>query len=834
MQIRLYAVFLLTLVLSIPEIGDCSGFPVNSDLSVAFDGGYGQLEVGGKYVGLEFHQSRPLPSRISFYYPVANSLDLSTGYWERAESCPITAFLDAGGVTDTLAEKSWTYQYAPHRVTFARETPLYKMSIEYEVCDDFPAVEIQYECVNLSGERKEFRLTTRNHTMLRTSHTYAPTLPDSVWYEPAGEILLSSYNGEVSGPAVMFHLNMGNPVDSYITSMSDVTVDTVYSTPVQECAYQEILHSGDTLRVTQIIGTARPDEIPGLLRKIPSDWERSVLEYDEWVREYAHTTGIPAIQDTALRESYLWAKMMLAANRHYLGGNILPMPCPAEYNFFFTHDALVTDLARVFFDTERVKKDLLFLKNLAAPDSLLPHAYYWKDGEYRIEWCGADNWNHAWLIILGGSYLRHSGDVKTMRMMLPLMRNSLRLLLEQKRPDNLMNSRLPDWWDFGNRTGARTYLTSLTILALREFGYICTRLDEFPPAFLPESYRVADRMNSALVRDLWDDDRGYLMNMLDSATVDTHYYAGSLVASAFGLLPDSLNKELLGTAEEQLLDTLLGIRNAMPPDFHRLAKVYRYNPGEPGEPYRYMNGGVWGHITAWYLLGLLQNGEVHDAVHGLRRFLTIDGIAGSPGGQPAMYEYRFSDPDSPEYGRIDKPAFLWTAGWYLYTLYGVMGVEGSSWNVALRPEVSGIMGDLEHSLMWNGRLCHIRYSGQGEFAGGIQVDGKPGYSLVLTDSVSEIVVNRGEPALPYLESANCLVHAVNWSDSTRMLEVRLGGLDGQEVELRIVSPMKVRAIPENPDWIMKEEGAGHTPNIIRYRLSGKLTSGDEVVVISFE
>lgn len=47
-------------------------------LEYFFDKKYGQVEVGGPYVGAEFHESRPLPLRISFYYPVANSIDVST------------------------------------------------------------------------------------------------------------------------------------------------------------------------------------------------------------------------------------------------------------------------------------------------------------------------------------------------------------------------------------------------------------------------------------------------------------------------------------------------------------------------------------------------------------------------------------------------------------------------------------------------------------------------------------------------------------------------------------------------------------------------------------
>src|SRR5512140_3064290 len=63
----------------------------NDPLSYRFTGQRGQVEVGGPYVGMEFHHSRPSPSRISFYYPVANSIDLSTDYWKRGDSRPMAA-----------------------------------------------------------------------------------------------------------------------------------------------------------------------------------------------------------------------------------------------------------------------------------------------------------------------------------------------------------------------------------------------------------------------------------------------------------------------------------------------------------------------------------------------------------------------------------------------------------------------------------------------------------------------------------------------------------------------------------------------------------------------
>ena len=58
-------------------------------------------------------------------------------------------------------------------------------------------------------------------------------------------------------------------------------------------------------------------------------------------------------------KSYLWAKGILAANKHYIDNNIVPMPCPAEYNFYFTHDVLVTDYAAVNFDFPELKMILI-------------------------------------------------------------------------------------------------------------------------------------------------------------------------------------------------------------------------------------------------------------------------------------------------------------------------------------------------------------------------------------------------------------------------------------------------------------------------------------------
>ncbi len=88
--------------------------------AVSFAGGYGQVEVGGPSVGLGFHHSRPLPSRVSFYTPVANSLDLSTDYWTRdAAPLPLRVTLVEAGQARPFGLRPMPYTWTPASVTFA-------------------------------------------------------------------------------------------------------------------------------------------------------------------------------------------------------------------------------------------------------------------------------------------------------------------------------------------------------------------------------------------------------------------------------------------------------------------------------------------------------------------------------------------------------------------------------------------------------------------------------------------------------------------------------------------------------------------------------------------
>ena len=349
-----------------------------------------------------------------------------------------------------------------------------------------------------------------------------------------------------------------------------------------------------------------------------------------------------------------WSKAVLASNMHYLNGHIVPMPCPAEYNFFFTHDMLQTDLGAVIFDGERVKKDLNFIHSLTKADSVLPHAYYWQDTEFKTEFCGTDNWNHLWFLILSSSYLKHSNDIQTVELLYPILLKSLNMMLQNKGSVDLIYASRPDWWDIGDVYGARAYITTLVIRALREFCFISIKLSKIDERIL-YYLNLSHRMQHQLKECLWGNESGYLMNMLDSTSIDRHYYAGSLLTAAFSLLSEDDTRTLLETARNQLLDPRIGIRNVMPADFHNLIDVYKFKGMEAGEPYLYINGGVWPQGIVWYALGWLSVEQPDSAQKILKNYLTLEGIRNSPNGQPSFFEYRNANAQSPKYGEIDKP-----------------------------------------------------------------------------------------------------------------------------------------------------------------------------------
>ncbi|HSR16869.1 MAG TPA: amylo-alpha-1,6-glucosidase, partial [Ignavibacteriaceae bacterium] len=409
---------------------------------------------------------------------------------------------------------------------------------------------------------------------------------------------------------------------------------------------------------------------------LKENFQREIEDYEAYilaeVNRNIFTTG-----DSVIDKSIAWAKAILAVNRHYIDGTIQPMPCPAEYNFYFTHDVLLTDLAAVNFDLARVKQDLAFIINHADKEKIIPHAYYWKDSSYRTEYATPDNWNHFWFVLLSAEYLKHSSDTSFFNELYPFVEKSIEQTMQNEK-SGLMRAYRPDWWDIGRKFGPRSYMTILAVKALKDFIFISESLNK-NRTDIGKYKSLAEKLKKNLNEKLWDKEKKYLMNYFEDGSEDTHYYMGSLLSVYFGLLDSLKAEQLMNTAEKKLKDEKIGIYTVYPMDFQKLIDFWSFAGNEAGDPFKYINGGIWQHANAWYILSLLKIGEKEKAVKYLKKWMTIDGIINSPNGQPAMYEYRNSNFNNlKEYGKIDKPQFMWAAGWYLYCVYEIYGASGKN------------------------------------------------------------------------------------------------------------------------------------------------------------
>ena len=134
-----------------------------------------------------------------------------------------------------------------------------------------------------------------------------------------------------------------------------------------------------------------------------------------------------------------------------------------------------------------------------------------------------------------------------------------------------------------------------------------------------------------------------------------------------------------------LLDPNVGVYTVYPMDFQKLIDYLKFAGNEAGDAYYYINGGVWQHGNAWYAFSLISAGKKKEAYDFIKKDMTLNGIMDGPNGQPAMYEVRYAKKNSNIYGKIDKPQFMWAAGWYMYSLYNLFAIKENNWNLTLDP-----------------------------------------------------------------------------------------------------------------------------------------------------
>ncbi|MCK4577322.1 MAG: hypothetical protein KAU50_00940 [Candidatus Marinimicrobia bacterium] len=91
-----------------------------------------------------------MQARISFYYPVANSIDHSRDYWTRDTSHVMEWSLSLGGRPEKMIGREPSrFEYAPYAVTFTETNAEYSLTADYRFCNEQPAY---YEVINTNRD----------------------------------------------------------------------------------------------------------------------------------------------------------------------------------------------------------------------------------------------------------------------------------------------------------------------------------------------------------------------------------------------------------------------------------------------------------------------------------------------------------------------------------------------------------------------------------------------------------------------------------------------------------------------------------------------------------
>tara|TARA_R110002124_G_scaffold120157_3_gene278051 strand:+ start:43255 stop:45837 length:2583 start_codon:yes stop_codon:yes gene_type:complete len=814
---------LLALFFILTGCGQQEHESLKKELAVKFNGD-ASVEVGSPFVGLEFHHSSPLPQRISFYYPVANSIDLSTDYWTRDKTVSMVMGLKTGDEDSKwIGFEPFEMELTPYEVTYTKKEEHHDITVNYQFSKDSPVVIITYTIKNTSSSSELYEFYTDLQASLRTSHTYATK--DKAWseFERKGNSIFINFEEEETQNVQLFATNYGlQPVAySAVSSLDslpatekwwdgiDLVLDNQTAsksnpkTPAIRYLYKTQVASGDEVKIVQIIGSTNRGKGRALVSQLLETAQDEADAYEKQVLDYV-SNNVFVTGDSVLDHSVLWANSILNVNRHYIDGSIQPMPSPAEYNFYFTHDVLLTDLATVNFDLPRVKHDLEFILEHADSNFVIPHAYYWKDDKFATEIAPPDNWNHFWFVIVAGSYLRHSGDQDFLKEMYPYLSKSVHDFKTHKKNDIIYSYR-PDWWDIARNFGPRSYTTILAIKALREYVFISSQLGE-NEELLVEWEEEIEMMQKGLNEQLWSEEQEYLINYFEDGTLDEHYYIGSLLGSHYDVLNAERKEKLTETAAAKIVDPKIGVYAVYPMDFQNLIEYLKLEGNEAGDPFYYINGGIWPQGNAWYALSLMEIGKKEEALGFIKDIMTVDGAINSPNGQPAMYEYRVSNKDDATvYGKIDKPQFTWAAGWYLYSLYNLFGIKETEWNVRFDPYLSKNQHAVQFDLAASGLELSVKIEGEGEQVQNILLNEKPYYSLVLPAKITEeqksVKIIKGQLKTPLLTEINAVLESVSYSELKEELSFSVSSFEGHKVKAVIQSLRKPSELYHNREKI---------------------------------
>ena len=265
----------------------------------------GQIEVGGPYVGIEIHKSFPLLNRISFYYPVANSIDISEDYWKRENFRIMSLGLKVGDSPKRLL-KNQVYEVSqtPYSVSLVGSESDSEIKIQYEFCKNEPAMVVTYEITNRSMIEKEYEVYTRLETTLRTSHTYKIIESAFTEFQKQSSIIRTNYPFTETGNAQVFVMNAGlqpssftskeemnnkfkNLDECWLNTKSPLSGEIIQKEksgkPVAAFIYKKSLPSNSSIKIIQIVGSSLILEAKAETDFLLKNYQTEVDEYENYI-----------------------------------------------------------------------------------------------------------------------------------------------------------------------------------------------------------------------------------------------------------------------------------------------------------------------------------------------------------------------------------------------------------------------------------------------------------------------------------------------------------------------------------------------------------------------
>jgi hypothetical protein len=263
-----------------------------------------------------------------------------------------------------------------------------------------------------------------------------------------------------------------------------------------------------------------------------------------------------------------------------------------------------------------------------------------------------------------------------------------------------------------------------------------------------------------------------------------------LLAAHYGLADTSRIREMIGTAQDKIVDPKIGVYTVYPMDFQELIDYLKLAGNEAGDAYTYLNGGIWPHGNAWSAMALIAAGMHDEAAKHIRTTMTVKGVMDSPNGYPAMFEYRVSDKNNPaRYGKIDKPQFMWAAGWYLYSLYQLHGIRETEWNIRFAPYLGDTNNPVSFDLMSAGKELSVTLSGAGERIGRMRIDGQASASAVLSSvpiaGPGVVEVDMGTLSTPMLMELGAVLSDARYDVRSKRLSIAYSSFVGHDVTMEI-------------------------------------------------